>query len=82
MISINFYQVVVSSESNEVFVLIEGTSMNIFVWLSKINNYLNGFRDSKFWVFPEFSLVLGMSVTQGKGNFFKLNKFLRDNPVF
>lgn len=33
-------------------------------------------------VFPEFSLVLGMSVTQGKGNFFKLNKFLRDNPVF
>lgn len=33
-------------------------------------------------IFPEFSLVLGMSVIQGKGNFFKLNKFLRNYPDF
>lgn len=33
-------------------------------------------------IFPEFSLVLGMSVIQGKGNFLKLNKFLRNYPDF
>ena len=31
-------------------------------------------------VFPEFSLVLGMAVIQGKGNFFKTEQIFKKLP--